>query len=352
MNRKNICWPKISVVTPTFNCAYYINECIQSILAQDYPNFEHIIVDGASRDGTIEILKNYPHLRWISEPDHGEAEALNKGLRMVTGDLIGWLNADDRYVKGAFWKVANEIRRVQGVHLIYGKTLFIDENGLPTHWVIPAAPINLVTLTRWFNLNLFQPSIFFSTKILRDVGYFREDLKYGIDYEYWLRMAAKGYRFHYLDYILSKAMIYRQGGKTEAPYAVKAQEWLEICEAYLEKLLPIERIHFWKDYFKFRLRNAETYYKDDPLPSPQKKEALIGMLLAQKELAGISVNYCYQLCLNNSHSDEADFLGFLGESLLIKGLDTEARKAFEWALSIESQSGKKIKERMPNIAYS
>jgi glycosyltransferase involved in cell wall biosynthesis len=82
---------KISIITPSYNCANYIRHCIESVLSQNYENFEHIIVDGASQDGTVDILQEYPHLKWISEPDKGEAEALNKALRMVTGDIIGWL---------------------------------------------------------------------------------------------------------------------------------------------------------------------------------------------------------------------------------------------------------------------
>ena len=87
--------PVISVITPSLNCAAYIRECIESVLAQDYRNFEHVIIDAASTDETVDILKAYPHLKWISEPDRGEADALNKALRMARGDIIGWLNTDD-----------------------------------------------------------------------------------------------------------------------------------------------------------------------------------------------------------------------------------------------------------------
>lgn len=351
MNKGDIRWPKISVVTPTYNCAQYLRRCIESVLAQNYPNFEHIIIDGASKDETLAILKKYPHLRWISEPDSGEAEALNKGLRMVTGEIVGWLNADDRYIEDTFYKVVEEMRLAEGMDLIYGKTIFIDEKESPTHWVIPTVPINLVTLTRWFHLNLFQPSIFFSKRLLQNVGDFREDLKYGVDYEYWFRVAAKGYRFHFIDQVLSKAMIYRSGGKTEAPYAVKAQEWLEICEDYLKLIAPGERVHFWKDYYIFRLRNAETYYKDVPLPFPDKREALIGLLLAQKELTGIYLDFCYQLCWKSRHPDQSDLLGLFGETLLQNGLKAEAKKAFEWALSLESRDPEKFKKFATNITH-
>ena len=87
--------PKISVVTPTLNCGQFIRDCIESVLAQNYENFEHIIVDGGSADGTVDVLREYPHLTWVSEPDDGEVFALNKALKIASGDIIGWLNADD-----------------------------------------------------------------------------------------------------------------------------------------------------------------------------------------------------------------------------------------------------------------
>ena len=94
--------PKISIVTPSYNSAKFIEDCIQSVLKQNYPNFEHIVIDGGSTDGTVEILKQYPHLKWISEPDEGQSDALNKGFKMAEGDILGWLNADDVYLKNVF----------------------------------------------------------------------------------------------------------------------------------------------------------------------------------------------------------------------------------------------------------
>jgi len=98
--------PKITIVTPSFNQGNFIDENIQSVLTQNYPNFEHIIIDGGSIDGTVDILKKYSHLKWVSEPDRGQASALNKGFRMATGDVIGWLNSDDSYLPGTFEVVA------------------------------------------------------------------------------------------------------------------------------------------------------------------------------------------------------------------------------------------------------
>src|SRR6058998_2090201 len=93
--------PGFSIITPSFNQARFLEENIQSVLTQAGVSVEHIVVDGGSTDGTVEILKSYPHLRWISEPDRGQSHALNKGFRMATGEILGWLNADDSYEPSA-----------------------------------------------------------------------------------------------------------------------------------------------------------------------------------------------------------------------------------------------------------
>ncbi len=328
--------PKVSIVTPSFNCERFIRNCIESVLAQDYPNFEHIIMDGASKDGTVEILKEYPHLNWVSEPDRGECQALNKALGMATGDIIGWLNADDLYEKEILPKVVEEMTSFGGADLVYGKALFVDENNIPTHWVMPTAPINLIALTRWYNLNLFQPSIFFSKRLFETVGSFREDLQYGIDYEYWFRIASRGFQFRYMDHVLSRAMIYRSSGKTATPYAVKAKEWLEICYYYQRYLTYGERLHFWKDYFIFRLRNANTLYKGVPLTLPDRIEAFIGLLMAEKEVLGMIPDNFHQRIASSSMPDKADALGLLAEALLNAGNNADSAKAFEWALDLNS----------------
>ncbi len=329
--------PKFSIVTPSLNCAGLIRHCIESVLAQGYRNLEHIIVDGASKDGTVEILKQYPHVRWISEPDHGEAEALNKALRLVTGDVIGWLNADDQYVPGALPKAARCFEEDASRHLVYGKTAFIDEQGQPTNWVMPYAPLNLTTLARWFRLDLFQPSIFFSAALFRDVGLFREDLKYGVDYEYWLRIAEKGYAFCYLDHVVSMAMIYRSGGKTETPYAAKAQEWLDILRRFLPRLSVGERIHFWKDFYLFRSRMAKAYYDNAPIPLPESGEACTGLLLAHKEAGFLKPDQILAILNQTPHGKTANSLGVAAEIFRILGLKEECKPVFSQALGLDRE---------------
>ena len=95
-------YKKISIITVTWNRAKLLEEAIKNVIDQNYPNYEHIIIDNASNDGTIDILKKYPNLKWISEPDRGQSEAMNKGLKIATGDIFAWMNDDDLYPEGTF----------------------------------------------------------------------------------------------------------------------------------------------------------------------------------------------------------------------------------------------------------
>lgn len=126
---RSITWPKISIVTPSFNYGKFIEDAILSVYYQDYPNYEHIIVDGGSTDNTLETLRRYPHLRWVSEPDQGQADALNKGFRMASGELIAWLNADDYFLPGAFSTIANYAKQYLEHGVFFGSFYFVDKNG-------------------------------------------------------------------------------------------------------------------------------------------------------------------------------------------------------------------------------
>ncbi|GJL53174.1 MAG: hypothetical protein NPIRA02_03060 [Nitrospirales bacterium] len=271
--------PKISVVTPTMNCAQYIRGCIESVLAQNYDNFEHIIADGASTDETVEILKEYPHLKWVSEPDNGEAEALNKALAMANGDIISWLNADDNYFgQDVFRIVASEMNSHEGRHLVYGKTLLTDEQQAIAWLQIPRVPITLPILMRWFDLiELYQPSMFYSKELIRTIGKYREDLFFSIDYEYWLRIAAQGYSFHYVDHVLSQSRLFRESGKSALPRKEQEESWTRTATAFQHHLSEVERIHFWKDYYRYQLPYLKQ--SNEPITPPDDEWAQIGLAL-------------------------------------------------------------------------
>jgi glycosyltransferase involved in cell wall biosynthesis len=193
---------QISIVTPSFNQARYIEETLRSVKSQECHSLEHIVVDGASTDGTIDILKRYcsmpgwQHLRWISEPDSCQCDALNKGFRMAKGNIIGWLNSDDRYEPHCFSKVLKALETNQVVDFVYGDYLIIDETGkqlilkkeIDFDWYIMLCGLNYIA----------QPNVFFRKKVFDTLGYLNDSLHYVMDYEFWLRAASNGFRFQHI----------------------------------------------------------------------------------------------------------------------------------------------------------
>jgi len=192
-------WPKISLVTPSFNQAEFIEETIRSVIMQGYPNLEYIIIDGGSTDGSIEIIKKYEeHLAyWVSEPDQGQAHAINKGFRISTGDIIGWINSDDFYHPQTFNKVARFFIENKE-EFIYGMTHYIDENSnvIGTFNSKPL-PNNYRKYTYWRAWNVPQPSVFFRKVIFDKYGYLDENLNYSLDYEFFLRISQSTHLYYY-----------------------------------------------------------------------------------------------------------------------------------------------------------
>ncbi|MDF9799668.1 glycosyltransferase involved in cell wall biosynthesis [Catalinimonas alkaloidigena] len=186
---------KISIVTPSFNQAEYIEEAIQSILNQNYPNFEHIIVDNCSTDGTIKILNKYPHLKYISEPDEGQSDAINKGFKRATGDVIGWLNADDYYYPDTFAKV-NEQFANNKVDAIYSNVKFVNAEGKMIRSLRSHIPV------RWMGyfLTFIQStSFFFRRRIIEDNNLLDKDLFQCMDRDFFVRLLYRGYKFKFVN---------------------------------------------------------------------------------------------------------------------------------------------------------
>lgn len=202
--------PKISVITPSYNQADYIKDTIDSILSQDYPRLEYIIIDGGSTDGTVDILKQYGNkINWVSQKDQGQSHAINKGLKKSSGDLLAYLNSDDIYLPGALKKVGQYYATNQPVDWITGDYQIIDQKGDLTvnHWLITKYKRLLMrfyspTLLKITDSMFPQPSTFWSKKAYLKVGDFRTDFHYVMDYDYWLRL-SKHYQPHDLKVPLS-----------------------------------------------------------------------------------------------------------------------------------------------------
>lgn len=187
--------PLVSIVTPCLNRAAYLEQAILSLRAQDYPNIEHVVVDGGSTDQTLDILRRHDAaVTWISEPDSGQAEALNKALAMARGSIIGWLNSDDLYQPGAVARAVDILSADPTVDLIYGTALLIDKDGNPlgVHRTKPFSVARLI----WYDPFFFSPqSMFFRTRVVEIAGAFDVSLRYALDYD-WLIRVGKECRVH------------------------------------------------------------------------------------------------------------------------------------------------------------
>lgn len=188
---------KISIVTPSFNQDKYIRETIESVLSQKYDNLEYFVIDGKSTDRSVSILREYEQsLRWVSEPDNGQSDAINKGLRMTTGDIITYLNSDDILLPGSLQAVSDYFSSHPTCEWVTGYTKIIDEKGTEHHKLITAYKNFLIRHYRWSTLMvtnyLNQMSTFWRKTAMDAVGFFAEDEHFVMDYEYWIRLAKRG----------------------------------------------------------------------------------------------------------------------------------------------------------------
>ncbi len=187
--------PRISIITPSFNSGKYIEDAILSILGQQYENYEHIVVDGGSTDNTIEILKRYKHVKWISEPDNGQSEALNKGFKMATGEIIGWLNADEFYMPDAFSDISAMFETNESIDVLYGDVIFVDAQGTLLRYRCSHG-FSFATLL-YYGPFLSNCSLFFRRSVLERGCTLRTDFRYVMDHEFFVHLATIGLRFRY-----------------------------------------------------------------------------------------------------------------------------------------------------------
>ena len=180
---------KISVITPCFNASKYLKEAIISVLRQDYPNFEHIIVDGKSTDGTLEIIKNYNHIIWISEPDDGQSDAMNKGFHMSSGEVIVYLNADDYFLPGAFKKVIPYFEK--GAKFVVGNVKVDKEDG--NYWIKVPKVTHEEMLRHWEkNAYCVNPvGYFYLREVQENVPAFNRKNHFAMDLEFLLESSLK-----------------------------------------------------------------------------------------------------------------------------------------------------------------
>lgn len=230
-------WPRISIVTPSYNQGQFIEETIRSILLQGYPNLEYIVIDGGSTDDTIEIIRKYErHLaHWVSEKDRGQSHAINKGMACATGDIRAYLNSDDTYLEGAFAKVADRALMQPEADLIHGRCRMSDADGTKVGERVGSIDTfdEILDLwdVWWRERNFVQPEVFWTGRIASKVGEFREDLHWVMDYEYWLRILHAGGVVSFIDAEL--AMFRRQPAQKSTQPEKTAAELRDVVKPYI-----------------------------------------------------------------------------------------------------------------------
>ena len=233
---------KISIITPSYNQGHFIEKTILSVINQEYPDFEYIIIDGNSTDETINIIKKYENNidYWISEADTGQTHAINKGLKKANGDIITYINSDDVYVKGAFHKVVKFFDENPGVGIVYGDVQIIDQHSRVLRNRKEIAFDLLMAKLIGFGILIPQPATFWRKEVTEKIGLFDETNNFTMDQDYWYR-ASKYFKIKHIPEILAQFRIHEQS-KTNINLSQKNTA-----------------------YYKHHLKDLERFYNELPI---------------------------------------------------------------------------------------
>jgi len=181
-------YPKISIITPSYNQGHYIEQTILSVIGQGYPNLEYIIIDGGSTDNTVEIIKKYADkiTYWVSEPDKGQSDALNKGLQKCTGEIFNWINSDDYFEEGSFFKIAQYFTENPTCEMLCGYCSYFDSETLQQTFFHRLEIFDTLEETL-IQQKINQPASFYKLSIIETLGGINKDLHYCMDLDLWFR---------------------------------------------------------------------------------------------------------------------------------------------------------------------
>ena len=260
--------PQISIVTPSYNQGQFIEKCIRSILQQNYPKLEFIIMDGGSSDESLEIIRKYePWITiWESKGDRGQSHALNKGFENANGDLLGWLNCDDFLTPNALFRVAHHYLNMDQDKFgaIVGDGDIIDEKG-NSYFSPPLPEISFETLVQWNNgTNFMQPSCFFTQSAWQDCGPLDEDLQYCMDFDLWLKISKK-YEFSTVPETLSHSLTHADA-KTRAQAERSLVEVAVVICRHGEEGIALRNLFVLADELANFKHEHETLMQDESLP--------------------------------------------------------------------------------------
>jgi len=231
---------KVSILTPSFNSANYLPRAIASVLAQDYTNWEHVIVDGGSTDNTLEILNSHPHLKWVSEKDKGQSDAMNKAFRLSSGDIIVYLNADDELSPGLLSVIVNQFRVNPNIDLLVGD-LLIDRMG-KRNVAYPSVSLPVILQYQKFKYPLNPVSYAYKRKLQLAIGDFPINNHYSMDYWFLLR----AYRIGRVVKINYTCGIYHVDGNNKSSNAERSlKSLIRVRRAFLLKYVYSPVVAFY-----------------------------------------------------------------------------------------------------------
>ncbi len=236
-------WPKISIVTPSFNQVQFLEETIRSVLLQGYPNLEYIIIDGGSSDGSIDIIRKYEAwlAYWISEPDRGQSNAINKGFSRSSGEIMAWINSDDYYAPDAFKTVADTFIHTD-TSWIAGNGYICRVNGEITQFI--CHPITRPD--QWLLSDpLSQPSVFWKRSIWNASSGLDESLHHSLDYDLWIKFSNSQPFPYWLDQLISYFRIH-EDSKSFKDLVAFEKENKRIFQHYRNRLSLWDQFRVWK----------------------------------------------------------------------------------------------------------
>ena len=252
---------KISIITPSYNQAQFIERTILSVLNQEYKNVEYIVMDGGSTDGTLEILQKYSdRIKWSSEKDGGQSDAINKGLAMATGDIVAYLNSDDTYEPDTFAKMVDFFEHNPDKNWVYGKCKIINENDHEIRKPITAYKNLLLRKFSYAKLLsenfISQPATFWKRELHSQFGFFDESEHFCMDYEFWLRIGINNPAGVIDSYLAN--FRYHTTSKSGSVNKKQFRDELRIAKKYSQgKTIPImlHEFNYWKIVLVYRILN-------------------------------------------------------------------------------------------------
>ncbi len=256
---------KISIITPVLNGVGFLEKNILSIKNQNYSNFEHIIIDGGSNDGTIDIIKKYDgkyNMKWVSEKDTGIYNALNKGFDIATGDIFCWLDSDCFYLPNIFKKIVNEFAKNPKIDVVFGNILISDENGKIINY-IKHTDFDLDVLI-YFGMNVNPQATFWRKNIHYKLNNLDEKYSLSSDYDFFIRMGLSGSKFYHIKDFLSVFLFYSE--QLTSKFKEKStQESKEVADKYISKNAGFKKIKLKKVWiilkrFFLYIRQGDVFY--------------------------------------------------------------------------------------------